>query len=33
MMRFPSQDAALELHNDAAYEMAKRIRQASTTNV
>jgi uncharacterized protein (DUF1330 family) len=33
IIRFPSTDAALGLYNDAAYEVAKRIRQASTTNV
>src|SRR6476659_3324846 len=33
IIRFPSKDAALGLYNDAAYQEAKRIRQASTRNV
>jgi uncharacterized protein (DUF1330 family) len=33
VIRFPSKDAALGLYNDPAYQAAKRIRQASTTNV
>ena len=31
--RFPSKEAALGLYHDAAYQEAKRIRQASTSNV
>jgi uncharacterized protein (DUF1330 family) len=30
VIRFPSKEAALGLYNDAAYQEAKRIRQAST---
>ena len=33
IIRFPSKEAALALYNDAAYQDAKRIRQASTRNV
>jgi uncharacterized protein (DUF1330 family) len=33
IIRFPSKDAALGLYNDPAYQEAKRIRQASTSNV
>jgi uncharacterized protein (DUF1330 family) len=33
IIRFPSKDAALGLYNDPAYQEAKRIRQASTTNI
>ena len=33
IIRFPSKEAALGLYNDAAYQEAKRIRQASTSNV
>ena len=33
IIRFPSRQAALGLYNDPAYQEAKRIRQASTTNV
>src|SRR5688572_5149740 len=33
VIRFPSKDAALGLYNDPDYQEAKRIRQASTTNV
>jgi uncharacterized protein (DUF1330 family) len=33
IIRFPSKEAALALYNDAAYQEAKRIRQASTRNV
>jgi uncharacterized protein (DUF1330 family) len=33
IIRFPSKEAALGLYNDPAYQEAKRIRQASTTNV
>jgi len=33
VIRFPSKEAALGLYNDPAYQEAKRIRQASTTNV
>jgi len=33
IIRFPSQEAALGLYNDPAYQDAKRLRQASTTNV
>ena len=33
IIRFPSQEAALGLYNDPAYQEAKRIRQASTTNI
>ncbi len=32
IIRFPSREAALGLYNDPAYQEAKRIRQASTTN-
>jgi uncharacterized protein (DUF1330 family) len=32
IIRFPSKEAALGLYNDAAYQEAKRIRQASTKN-
>jgi uncharacterized protein (DUF1330 family) len=32
VIRFPSKDAALGLHNDPAYQEAKRVRQASTKN-
>ncbi|MES1186269.1 MAG: DUF1330 domain-containing protein [Myxococcales bacterium] len=32
IIRFPSKEAALGLYNDPAYQDAKRIRQASTTN-
>ena len=33
IIRFPSRDAALALYNDPDYQEAKRIRQASTSNV
>jgi uncharacterized protein (DUF1330 family) len=33
IIRFPSKEAALGLYNDPEYREAKRIRQASTTNV
>lgn len=33
IIRFPSKAAALGLYNDPDYQEAKRIRQASTTNV
>ncbi len=33
IIRFPSKEAVLGLYNDAAYQEAKRIRQASTKNV
>jgi uncharacterized protein (DUF1330 family) len=33
IIRFPSKQAALDLYNDPAYQEAKRIRQASTSNV
>jgi len=33
IIRFPSKEAALGLYNDPAYQEAKRLRQASTTNV
>ena len=33
IIRFPSQEAALGLYNDPAYQEAKRIRQASTKNI
>jgi uncharacterized protein (DUF1330 family) len=33
IIRFPSKEAALGLYNDPDYQEAKRIRQASTTNV
>jgi uncharacterized protein (DUF1330 family) len=33
IIRFPSKDAALGLYNDPAYQDAKKIRQASTTNI
>ena len=33
IIRFPSKEAALGLYHDAAYQEAKRIRQASTSNV
>ena len=33
IIRFPSKEAALGLYNDPAYQEAKRIRQASTTNI
>jgi uncharacterized protein (DUF1330 family) len=33
IIRFPSREAALGLYNDPAYQEAKRIRQASTTNI
>jgi uncharacterized protein (DUF1330 family) len=33
IIRFPSKQAALGLYNDPAYQQAKRIRQASTTNI
>jgi uncharacterized protein (DUF1330 family) len=33
VIRFPSREAALGLYNDPAYQEAKRIRQASTTNI
>lgn len=33
IIRFPSKEAALGLYNDPDYQDAKRIRQASTTNV
>jgi uncharacterized protein (DUF1330 family) len=32
IIRFPSKEAALGLYNDPAYQVAKRLRQASTTN-
>jgi uncharacterized protein (DUF1330 family) len=32
VIRFPSKEAALGLYNDAAYQEAKRVRQASTKN-
>jgi uncharacterized protein (DUF1330 family) len=32
IIRFPSKEAALGLYNDPAYQEAKRLRQASTTN-
>jgi uncharacterized protein (DUF1330 family) len=32
IIRFPSKEAALGLYNDADYQEAKRIRQASTSN-
>jgi uncharacterized protein (DUF1330 family) len=33
IIRFPSKEAALGLYNDADYQEAKRIRQASTKNI
>jgi uncharacterized protein (DUF1330 family) len=33
IIRFPSKEAALGLYNDPGYQEAKRIRQASTTNI
>ena len=33
IIRFPSREAALGLYNDPGYQEAKRIRQASTTNI
>jgi uncharacterized protein (DUF1330 family) len=33
VIRFPSREAALGLYNDPAYQEAKRIRQASTSNI
>jgi uncharacterized protein (DUF1330 family) len=33
IIRFPSKEAALGLYNDPAYQPAKKIRQASTTNI
>jgi uncharacterized protein (DUF1330 family) len=33
IIRFPSKEAALALYNDPDYQAAKRIRQASTSNV
>jgi uncharacterized protein (DUF1330 family) len=33
VIRFPSKEAALGLYNDPDYQEAKRIRQASTTNI
>lgn len=33
VIRFPSKEAALGLYNDPDYQEAKRIRQASTSNV
>ena len=33
IIRFPSREAALALYNDPAYQEAKRLRQASTTNI
>jgi uncharacterized protein (DUF1330 family) len=33
IIRFPSKEAALGLYDDAAYQAAKRIRQASTRNI
>jgi uncharacterized protein (DUF1330 family) len=33
IIRFPSKEAALGLYNDPDYQEAKRIRQASTTNI
>jgi len=33
IIRFPSKEAALGLYNDPAYQEAKRIRQAATSNV
>jgi uncharacterized protein (DUF1330 family) len=33
IIRFPSKEAALGLYNDPEYQEAKRIRQASTTNI
>jgi uncharacterized protein (DUF1330 family) len=33
IIRFPSKEAALGLYNDPAYQNAKKIRQASTTNI
>jgi len=33
IIRFPSREAALALYDDPEYQEAKRIRQASTTNV
>ena len=33
IIRFPSKEAALSLYNDPDYQEAKRIRQASTTNI
>ena len=33
IIRFPSKAAAIGLYNDPAYQEAKRIRQASTTNI
>ena len=33
VIRFPSNEAALGLYHDPDYQEAKRIRQASTTNV
>lgn len=33
IIRFPSKEAALGLYNDPGYREAKRIRQASTSNV
>jgi uncharacterized protein (DUF1330 family) len=32
VIRFPSEEAALGLYNDPAYQEAKRVRQASTKN-
>ena len=33
IVRFPSKEAALAFYNDPDYQEAKRIRQASTTNI
>jgi uncharacterized protein (DUF1330 family) len=33
VIRFPSKEAALGLYNDPGYQEAKRLRQASTTNI
>lgn len=33
IIRFPSKEAALGLYNDPDYQEAKRIRQASTSNI
>ena len=33
VIRFPTKEAALGLYNDPDYQEAKRIRQASTTNI
>jgi uncharacterized protein (DUF1330 family) len=33
VIRFPSKEAALGLYNDPAYQDAKQVRQASTTNI